>query len=230
MTFESESPSGEAVVRAHLARAMRRRRKGPRAIRGLLLAVVLAGVAIGALWLKRAPPPRSASALAPQGAPALEAPPPANVLTAAPLRSDDVVGTTPPSTHSPAGAEPPAAVTSKEPETIAAATPAPPSPPDPVKPAQSRPSEETRQFVAKARAFIAQGDVTTARLFLERAADHGDAEASFALGETYDPLVLTRWKARGVSPDIDKARALYARALQGGVVDASKRLAELVGK
>jgi len=94
------------------------------------------------------------------------------------------------------------------------------------KPERSAPGAETKVFVARARAFMAQGDMTTARLFLERASNLGDAQATYLLAQTYDPVVLSRWKVLGVSPDVDKARALYSEAAAAGFADATNRLSE----
>jgi hypothetical protein len=88
-------------------------------------------------------------------------------------------------------------------------------------------TDETRRFIERGRGFIGQGDITTARLFFERAADRGDNLAAFALAETYDPTVLARWNARTVSADPDQARTLYERALAGGLIAAKERLDRL---
>ena len=203
MTLDFENPSGEDLASAQLARASLRRRSSPRAIRVVLIVFVLAAIGLSALWLKSARPPPPASAVAPQGEASFGAATAAGeqravaVETRAP-RSDDVVGTTPVK-PAPASDPPPTPATGAEglkvvAESPVAPAPAPPSSPEPIKRAASQPSDETRQFVAKARVFVAQGDITTARLYLERASDHGDAQAAFALAETYDPVVLARWK------------------------------------
>jgi len=66
--------------------------------------------------------------------------------------------------------------------------------------------------------------VSGARLLLDRAASSGNAQAKFALAETYDPLVLAAMNARGIRPDADKARQLYLEALSGGAAEAQSRL------
>jgi hypothetical protein len=38
--------------------------------------------------------------------------------------------------------------------------------------------------------MVALGDITSARLFYERAADAGDAQAVVKLGQTFDPVSL----------------------------------------
>jgi hypothetical protein len=62
---------------------------------------------------------------------------------------------------------------------------------------------------------------------LERAAETGSALASFALAETYDPVILSTWGTYGTRGDTTKARELYAKAHAGGIQDAKDRLDEL---
>jgi TPR repeat protein len=58
---------------------------------------------------------------------------------------------------------------------------------------------------------------------LERAAETGDAQASFALAETYDPLILRKWGAYGTRGDPTRARDLYSKAQAGGIKEAKAR-------
>lgn len=48
-------------------------------------------------------------------------------------------------------------------------------------------------LVARAGALPGKGDIGAARIVLERAVEMGSAQASFALAETYDPLILAKW-------------------------------------
>ncbi|HZV06813.1 MAG TPA: hypothetical protein VE999_17150, partial [Gemmataceae bacterium] len=82
---------------------------------------------------------------------------------------------------------------------------------------------EVARLVARASLLLGQGDIGSARIVLERAAATGNAQASFALAETYDPLVLGKWGAYGTLGDAAKARDLYARAQAGGVKEARER-------
>jgi len=82
---------------------------------------------------------------------------------------------------------------------------------------------EVARLVARASVLLGQGDIGSARIVLERAAETGNAQASFALAETYDPLVLRKWGAYGTLGDAAKARDLYARAQAGGVKEARER-------
>ena len=75
--------------------------------------------------------------------------------------------------------------------------------------------------------YIAAGDFVGARVVLERAAEAGDASAALALATTYDPVVLTRFKVRGLLPDIVKAGVWYERARELGSSEAPRRLEAL---
>ena len=77
---------------------------------------------------------------------------------------------------------------------------------------------------------FAEGDIATARAFLKRAAEAGDARALMALGDTYDPMTLSRLGAIGIKGDEVAARAYYSRALTAGVGGARERIAALASK
>ena len=83
---------------------------------------------------------------------------------------------------------------------------------------------ETAKLVARARVLLGQGDVGSARIVLERAAEGGGAQANFALAETYDPLILAKWGTFATRGDAAKARELYTRAEAGGNEEAKRRL------
>ncbi|MGY8685635.1 hypothetical protein Q2941_49185 [Bradyrhizobium sp. UFLA05-153] len=84
-------------------------------------------------------------------------------------------------------------------------------------------SPEAARLLARASALLGQGDIGAARIVLERAVETGSVQASFMLAETYDPLVLSAWKTHGTRGDVTKARALYAKALAGGIRQAKDR-------
>jgi TPR repeat protein len=83
------------------------------------------------------------------------------------------------------------------------------------------------RLLARASQFLSQGNVSTARMFLEVAVEKGSAPATFALAETYDPAVLAAWGTIGTQGDPAKARDLYEKALAGGVQEATDRLKSL---
>jgi hypothetical protein len=86
---------------------------------------------------------------------------------------------------------------------------------------------ELSRLLSKANELIRPGDVSGARLLLERALETGSAEAAFYLAQTYDPRILDSWNVQGISADAEKARALYQRAHEGGLTKA-KELVELM--
>ena len=86
---------------------------------------------------------------------------------------------------------------------------------------------ELSRLLSKANELIRPGDVSGARLLLERALETGSAEAAFYLAQTYDPRILDYWNVQGISADAEKARALYQRAHEGGLTKA-KELVELM--
>ena len=83
---------------------------------------------------------------------------------------------------------------------------------------------EAARLMARASALLVQGSIGAARIVLERAAETGSAEASFALAETYDPLVLSKWGTYGTRGEATKARELYAKAQAGGIQEANDRI------
>jgi TPR repeat protein len=88
-------------------------------------------------------------------------------------------------------------------------------------------ADEIDRMVSRGEAFLAQGDVSAARVVLVRAAEARDPRAALALGSTYDPMVLQRMGAVGIKPDPEKAHFWYERAAEFGSGEAGKRLTAL---
>jgi hypothetical protein len=86
---------------------------------------------------------------------------------------------------------------------------------------------ETVNLLERASRLLQLGDIGAARLILALAHDKGSAPAAFMLAETYNPLVLATWNVAGTRADAVKARALYARAYAGGIIEAKERLGDL---
>ncbi|MFB9266909.1 hypothetical protein ACFFWD_27740 [Bradyrhizobium erythrophlei] len=82
---------------------------------------------------------------------------------------------------------------------------------------------EAARLLARASVLLGQGDIGSARGLLERAAETGNAQANFALAETYDPLILAKWGVLGTHGDATKAREFYAKAEAGGMEEAKQR-------
>ena len=89
-----------------------------------------------------------------------------------------------------------------KPATVAARPTPPEAPGDP----------ELARLISRASLLLSQGNIGTARIVLERAAETGSASALFMLAETYDPTTLAAWGTFGTQGDVAKARELYAKA------------------
>ena len=88
-------------------------------------------------------------------------------------------------------------------------------------------SPEAAKTCAQGLVALASGDIAGARRWLERAADLGDARALLALGDAYNPAMLTRFGVLGAPGDSSRAKTYYSRALSSGLVAARSRLASL---
>jgi hypothetical protein len=88
-------------------------------------------------------------------------------------------------------------------------------------------AEELALLLKRAKGMLAVGDITSARLLLERAADAQEAEAALMLAGTFDPQVLGAQDQRSITADPAMARAWYQRAAQLGSADARRRLSQL---
>lgn len=94
-----------------------------------------------------------------------------------------------------------------------------------------RPSEATTSaWLADARRLLSTGQIASARLLLERAADGGHPEAARLLGDTFDPAKLYALGVHGLSGDIQKAIHWYERADELGDPQAKARLLSLGGR
>jgi hypothetical protein len=84
--------------------------------------------------------------------------------------------------------------------------------------------DEVAALAKRGEEFIAAGNITAARLVLQRAAEARDARAALLLGATYDPIMLEKSRVRGFAPDIATARTWYERAKEFGSAEATQRL------
>jgi hypothetical protein len=112
----------------------------------------------------------------------------------------------------------------------AAAAPAVREPAPPAReaaPARRIDPDELAALLTRAKNLLAIGDITSARLLLERAADAQEPEAALMLAGTYDPQVLGTQDLRSVTPDPAAARLWYQKAAQLGSADAKRRLGQL---
>src|SRR4029077_12304092 len=74
------------------------------------------------------------------------------------------------------------------------------------------PAIDAPALVVRGDAFFRTGDITSARLFYERAADAGSGQAALRLGESYDPSFLEQTHLRAVRGDPAVAIKWYKRA------------------
>ncbi len=91
---------------------------------------------------------------------------------------------------------------------VSAATQAGPNP----EPASTLSADEIQVLLSHGRDLQRVGYFAGARLFFQRAAEAGSAEAARALGETYDPVEFQKLGVRGLRPDAALARQWYDRA------------------
>jgi curved DNA-binding protein CbpA len=71
---------------------------------------------------------------------------------------------------------------------------------------------EIASLMNRGTEFVANGNIGAARLMFKLAAEAGEATAAFALAETYDPSVLEKLGAKGVTPDVALAQQWYEKA------------------
>jgi TPR repeat protein len=98
-------------------------------------------------------------------------------------------------------------------------------------PASSSPlvAAEVAELVERGDTLFAAGDVASARLFYERAADAGEAQAALRLGESFDPAFLEQAHARNGRGDLGTAKIWYRRARELGSAGAEILLKSLEG-
>jgi hypothetical protein len=108
----------------------------------------------------------------------------------------------------------------------ATTTPATPVPAQPVG-GPRMPQAEIAALVTRGDSFLNAGDIASAQLFYERAADAGDGSAALRLAATFDPAFLGRTGIRGVRGDPDKAASWYRRARElDAIASAPKSAAQ----
>jgi hypothetical protein len=87
--------------------------------------------------------------------------------------------------------------------------------------------DEIATLVKRGQNLMQSGDLASARLLLQRAAEAGNANAALALGASFDPLVIRRLGVIGIEPDAERARKWYRKAAELGSAEASQQLAKL---
>jgi hypothetical protein len=124
--------------------------------------------------------------------------------------------------------------------TFTAVAPAPSLPVAPTRAPPSAPNRTIPDFVTRqldrdelasmrqrADDFIKSGDLSSARLLLERGAEAGDARATLTLAGTFDPNVLKTLGFQEGVADVATARLWYDRAQRLDAAEAPRRIQEL---
>jgi hypothetical protein len=132
-------------------------------------------------------------------------------------------------------AQPPASPLAQPPASTAAQPPAGTATQIPAGVTKSLPirqleREEIADLMRRGEAFIATGDLASARLVLQRAAEGGDPRAALMLAGTFDPIVLEKLGIQGFASDIAAARTWYERAKEFGSAEAMRRLEMLASR
>ena len=92
------------------------------------------------------------------------------------------------------------------------------------------PDRQLAELLARGDEFLRSGDIASARLFYERAADAGDGQAALRMGATFDPTFLASAGLRNLRGNLAKARLWYHRALGLGASEAQSHLNNLETK
>jgi hypothetical protein len=87
--------------------------------------------------------------------------------------------------------------------------------------------EEVEKMRVHARHLLAIGDISGARLFLQRAIAAGCPVSTMTMEETYDPVFLAKNNVIGLAPNPAVAKTYYKRALDFGNAEAEGRLQRL---
>jgi hypothetical protein len=98
------------------------------------------------------------------------------------------------------------------------------------KPQRHLEQDEITTMVTRGQTMLESGDIASARLLLQRAAESGDQNAAMAMAATYDPAVMNELGVRGVEADVQKARYWYQKASEYGSKEAPKRLESLASQ
>lgn len=114
--------------------------------------------------------------------------------------------------------------------TAAVGAPSPKSAPKPPPPPAGSQLPNQDMLMARAGALFQKGDVAGARIIFEYLAAQGNAAAAIAMGETFDPGVLSRLVVKGLESDVAKARQWYEKAEELGSRDARPRLNAMMAR
>lgn len=86
---------------------------------------------------------------------------------------------------------------------------------------------EVAALLTRGDVLLGIGDIVSARLCYERAAEGGNAQAALRLGESYDPAFLVQTQLNGIRGDRKLAARWYQRAIELGANEADTLLKSL---
>lgn len=99
--------------------------------------------------------------------------------------------------------------------------------PEPGGPGQQRQSTDTPEgLVRRAEQLLQGGDVSTARILLQRAAELGSGAAALKLGRSYDPTQTGTLRYADSQTNPALAKAWYERALALGTQEAASYISD----
>jgi hypothetical protein len=90
--------------------------------------------------------------------------------------------------------------------------------------------DEIATMLKRGEELFENGDISSARLLLQRAAEGGSEQAAMALAASFDPGVMRNLGVRGVEADVEKARYWYEKARLYGSKEEPKRLESLASQ
>jgi TPR repeat protein len=84
--------------------------------------------------------------------------------------------------------------------------------------------EDIATLMSRGERLFASGDIASARLLFQRAAEANNPGAALALATTFDPAFLSGIGISNATADLALARAWYEKAKMLGSLEASQRL------
>jgi hypothetical protein len=118
--------------------------------------------------------------------------------------------------------DPPQQATGRQPA-ISSSADAAAQAPSPAEPRQIDPTQAAA-LLQRAETLVANGDLTAARLILQRLAQAKNARAAYLLARTYDPAVMQELGIIGIKPEPEKAASWYDQARNWGFPESERRL------
>lgn len=127
-----------------------------------------------------------------------------------------------PTAQPPAPAQSPQVQAPPQQPPVASAPPPAPAPTQTT--ARNLSQDEIDLMVSRGTELLSHGDIASARLLLQRAAEARDSRAALALAASYDPIELKKLGVYGSTADVNVAREWYEKAKQFGSREAPRRL------